>query len=250
MSAATLHLLGTGAAVSDAGRTTTMLAFESGDSVVVVDCGGDVVQRLMAAGVAPDRIEALIVTHEHPDHVSGFPLFMEKIWLLGRRRPIPVYGPEAGIAQARRTFESFDTSGWKGMPEIEWHPVALEEGAPVREDAHWRITAAPGTHSVPVIAVRVEAKAGGGSVAYSADTERSEAVTRLARGAEVLVHEAGGDYKGHTTAGDAARVAAEAGAGRLVLVHLPPGVGEEELRAARRHFEQTELGEDGARYEF
>ncbi|MDP9349072.1 MAG: MBL fold metallo-hydrolase, partial [Gemmatimonadota bacterium] len=124
----TLHLLGTGAAVSDASRTTTMLAFESADSVVVVDCGGDVVQRLMAAGVDLDRIEAMIVTHEHPDHVSGFPLFMEKIWLAGRRRPLPVYGPEAGIAQARRAFESFNTSGWKGMPEIEWHSVPLEEG--------------------------------------------------------------------------------------------------------------------------
>ncbi|HEX6912510.1 MAG TPA: MBL fold metallo-hydrolase, partial [Longimicrobium sp.] len=80
-----VHLLGTGAGVSGPERTTTMLAFESGGHAVVVDCGGDAIQRLMAAGVDPAGIEALIVTHEHPDHVAGFPLFMEKIWLLGRR---------------------------------------------------------------------------------------------------------------------------------------------------------------------
>lgn len=246
---ATLHLLGTGAALSDASRTTTMLAFEEGDSVLVVDCGGDVVQRLLAAEVDLDHVQALVVTHEHADHVSGFPLFMEKIWLAQRRRPIPVYGPAPALAQARRVFEAFDTSGWKGLPEIQWREVPLEEGASVLEDDRWKVTASPGEHSVPAIALRVEAK-GGGVVAYSSDTEPSEAVTRLARGADLLVHEASGDYGGHTTAEGAARVAAEAGAGRLVLVHLPPEVGDEELRAARGHFERTELGEDGARYGF
>lgn len=246
---ATLHLLGTGAALSDPSRTTTMLAFEDGESVLVVDCGGDVVQRLLAAEVELDHVQALVVTHEHPDHVSGFPLFMEKVWLAQRRRPIPVYGPAPALSQARRVFEAFDTSGWKGLPEIQWREVPLEEGASVLEDDRWKVTASPGEHSVPVIALRVEAK-GGGSVAYSSDTERSDAVARLARGADVLVHEASGEHSGHTTVEGAARVAAEAGAGRLVLVHLPPEVGEDELRAARGHFERTELGEDGARYGF
>ena len=67
----TLHLLGTGAALSDPHRTTTMLAFQGNGSVIVVDCGGDVVQRLMQAGVPLDQIEALIVTHEHADHAGG-----------------------------------------------------------------------------------------------------------------------------------------------------------------------------------
>jgi len=89
---AQLHLLGTGAALSGPDRTTTMLAFSAGHSVVVVDCGGDVVQRLLAAGLDPNAISLLVLTHAHPDHVSGFPLFMEKIWLAKRRRPIPVFG--------------------------------------------------------------------------------------------------------------------------------------------------------------
>lgn len=246
----TLHLLGTGAALSDASRTTTMLAFESTDSVVVVDCGGDVVQRLLAGGIDLDRIEALIVTHEHPDHVAGFPLFMEKVWLSGRRRPIPVHGPEAALSQARRTWETFSTGGWKGVPEIRWREVALEEGAPLLESEAWRITAAPGTHSVPVIGVRVDDRRGGGSVAYSCDTEESEAIARLARGVGILVHEASGSYGGHTTVEGAARVAARAEAGRLILVHLPPDVDAGELARARETFPHIELGEDGGKHDF
>jgi ribonuclease Z len=247
---ATLHLLGTGAALSDAQRTTTMLAFEAERSVLVVDCGGDVVQRLLAAGLEPDWIRALILTHEHPDHTSGFPLFMEKIWLAQRRRPIPVYGPERALAQARRIFEAYDTSGWEGMPEIEWRAVALEEGAPVLEDERWRVRASPGTHSVPVIGIRVEEVRGGGSVAYSSDTERSDAIARLAEGADLLVHEATGDFGGHTSAEDAAHVARQAGVGRLVLVHLPPDMTDDDLTQARGSFTPVELGRDGAKYAF
>lgn len=227
-----------------------MLAFQTEGSVLVVDCGGDVVQRLLACGLKVGEITALILTHEHPDHVSGFPLFMEKIWLSKRGRPIPVCGPEAALSQARRIFEAFDTSGWKEMPAIDWRPVALAEGARVWEDARWRVTASPGTHSVPVIGVRVEDLKGGGVVAYSADTERSDVIARLAAAADILVHEAGGDFKGHTTAQDAAHVARQADVGKLVLVHLPPATEQGDVEEARQSFEKIELGVDGAEYRF
>lgn len=245
-----LHLLGTGAALSSSDRTTTMIALEATGSVVVVDCGGDVVQRLLAAGTDLDRIEALIITHEHPDHVSGFPLFMEKIWLTGRRRPIPVHGPKPAIEQARRIFEAFDTSGWEGMPSIEWREVGLREGAVVLDGDHWRITAAPGEHSVPTIGLRVEDKDHAGIVAYSSDTERSDAIARLADGADILVHEATGGFSGHTSVQDAAHVAAQAGVGKLILVHLPPEVSDADLEEARQSFADIEIGRDGATYAF
>ena len=130
----TLHLLGTGAALSDPHRTTTMLAFADENSTLVVDCGGDVVQRLLAAGIDLTTIEALILTHEHIDHVGGFPLFMEKIWLAGRRTPIPVYGIEPALDQARRCFATFDTSRWKGLPDVHWISFPAEPDALVLTD--------------------------------------------------------------------------------------------------------------------
>ena len=248
---AVLHLLGTGSAFSDARRTTTMLAFESGGRTLVVDCGGDVVHRLLASGVDLDGIEGMIVTHEHADHVGGFALFMEKIWLSGRRQPIAVYGIEPAIDQARRVWECFDTKSWKGVPEIRWHRVKHEPGAEVLRNERWHVTASPGTHPVPVVGLRVEA-AGGGVVAYSCDTAPSPSIAGLAAGADILVHEAQQQRTDgvHSTYEQAADVAFKAGARRLVLVHLPPGVEDADLAEARKVFEHTELGQDGARYEF
>jgi len=245
---AVLHLLGTGAAASDASRTTTMLAVEDAGSVVLIDCGGDVVQRALACGIDPDAIDALVVTHEHPDHAGGFALFMVRIWLLGRKRPIAVIGIAPALRQARRVLEAFDTGGWD-LPAIEWRTVEHAPGAEVLRDGRWRITAAPGVHPVPTIGLRVET-AGGGVMAYSCDTERTAAIVELARGAELLVHEATGAFPGHASNEDAAQVAREAGARRLVLVHLPPGVHDGQLAAARAIFPLVEFGEDGARYDF
>lgn len=247
---ARLLLLGTGAALSGPDRTTTMLAFDAERSVVVVDCGGDVVQRLLAADVDLDRISLLILTHAHPDHVSGFPLFMEKIWLAKRRHPIPVAGPGSALAAARKAFAAFDTRGWRGLPEIEWRDVPADEGARIWTDEWLQVTSAPGSHGVPSLALRVEAVETGGVVAYSGDTARSDAVARLADGADILVHEATGDFRGHTTPQDAAHVALQAGVGRLVLVHLPPSLSPSDLEEARDSFPRLELGEDGASYVF
>jgi ribonuclease Z len=247
---ATLHLLGTGAALADGSRTTTMLGIAAPGSLLLIDCGGDVVQRALACGLDLDALDAMLLTHEHPDHVSGFPLFMEKLWLAGRRRPIAVHGPATALDQARRIFDAFDTSGWEGLPEVEWREVALQEGAPVLESDLWRVTAAPGEHSVPVVGFRVEDRSSGGSMAYSADTAKSASITRLAEEAGILVHEAGGDHPSHTTAAQAAEVARDAGARTLVLVHLPADFGESEISDARRIFPETRAGSDGDRIDF
>ena len=252
---ATLHLLGTGASVSEPHRHATMLAFENKDSIMVVDCGSDVIQRLMETGISLaglNRIDGLIITHHHPDHVIGFPLFMQKIWLAGRTRPIAVYGIAPALDHAQRLFACFDTSGWEGMPIIQWHEIPYEEQALVLENENWRITATPGIHSVPVVGLRVEDQLGKGIVAYSCDTEPSPAIERLAVGANILVHEATGSPHNHSSALDAAQIAHRAGVEQLLLVHLPPAhyLTEAQMEEAQKVFAACEKGEELGRYAF
>lgn len=250
-----LFLLGTGASVSDPHRTVTMLAVQAErpdgrPSTLLLDCGGDAVQRLLASGVDLDSLDAVILTHEHADHTAGFPLLVQKLWLAGRRRPIPVYGIAAALAQARRVWEAYDTAAWKeqGLPDLLWHEVPLEEDALAFEDATWRVTAAPGRHGVPVAGYRIEH--GGRALAYSSDTAPHDPIVELAREADLLVHEANGAMEGvHSSAEEAAQVAAQAGAHRLLLVHLPPGCTDEGLAEARKWFTATELGEELGAYD-
>ncbi len=249
----TLHLLGTGAALSHAHRTTTMLAVSDAHageaSTLVVDCGGDVVQRMLAAGLPLGDLAGLVVTHSHPDHVSGFPLFVEKIWLSGRTRAMPVCGIAPALDQARRCFATFDTSGWD-LPPLDYRTVAHAPDAVVWEAAPWHVTAAPVAHFVPNIGLRIEHVRTGRVVAYSCDTEPTDAVIDLARDADVLVHEATGAGPGHSSAVQAAEQAQAAGVGRLLLVHLPDGDLGPALADARAVFPDTDLGDELGAYGF
>lgn len=246
-----LHLLGTGASLSGPGRATTMLAAETGGSIVLVDCGGDPVERLITAGLDPRAIDLLVLTHAHPDHISGFPLLMQKLWLAGRSRPLDVLGPEDALDTASRLFEVFDTSGWEGMPEPRWRRVEENTEHLAWVDDHWRVATAPAQHGKrPTIAVRLQPTAEEGAVTYSADTEYSEAVVKLAERATILVHEATGEFPGHSTAADAARAAAAAQVDRLILVHLPPEPDAADMAEARKIFAALQEGEDGSRHAF
>ncbi len=240
-----LHLLGTGAGYSEPHRTTTMLAFSDADNLVVIDCGGDVIQRVLAAGLNPLDLKHLMLSHSHPDHISGFPLFMEKIWLAGRRDPIPTYGLPEALDQAKRTFATFDTSRWKGLPVCEWHEVKNE----VFEDDSWHVASAPVVHSVPTIGFRIHCKTSNSVVAYSCDTEPTEAVVQLAHEADILIHEATGEYPGHSSAAQAAEIARKANAKQLILVHLPADLAQSDLEQAQAIFPNTSWGLELGRYE-
>ncbi len=248
---ATVHLLGTGAALSDPERTTTMLAVEGDSSLHLIDCGGDAAHRLLASGLDLSKLSGLIVTHEHADHVAGFPLLMERLWLAGIGRSFAVRGIRSALDQARRIHDAFDIGTWPNYPELRYREFPHEEGALVLEDDDFVVRAAPGSHSVPVVGLRFESKRDGRVLVYSCDTEYSPSIVRLAEGADLLIHEASGEAPGHSTAAAAGRVAKEAGVGRLVLVHLPPLNGKEGqwLEEAREAFPGAVLGNDGDKIE-
>lgn len=248
---ATLHLLGTGAVVSDPSRTTTMFAVHSDGGLVLVDCGGDAVQRLLAHDLDPLALDALIVTHEHADHVGGFPLLMERLWVMGRKRPLDVYGIPPAVAQARRSHDAFDTSGWEGYGGFRTVEFPERAETPVFEAHGLRVSASPGRHAVPVVALRIEDLQGGGVVAYSCDTAPEAKVVALSRDCDLMLHEATGEGAIHSSAAQAAEVARDAGAGKLILVHLPPAAQlEADLPAARAIRPELAVGEDGQRYTF
>ena len=231
-------------------RTTTMLALTDGASTLVVDCGGDVAQRLLAADIAVSTLQALLLTHDHLDHVGGFPLLMRKLSLDGRQSILPVCGPAPTLDQVRRTFATIDTSRWKNCFPISWRPIALAKDQLAYSDETWAVRTSPTRHSAPGIGLQITHRHSGSVVAYSSDTSPSPLITELAASADILIHEATGPYSGHSTAAQAAAVAREAGVKRLLLVHVVVEPSIADLKDVRKIFANAETGQELETYEF
>src|SRR5919199_3081938 len=184
-------LLGTAAALPTADRDNTALVFVGHASAILVDCPGGAYAKLLRAGVAPARLTHLLLTHQHADHTHGLPGLLQSLWLGGRTDALPVVGlPEvqALVDRALAAFAPFGEREPFALPRCELSASASD--GPVLETPDFRIWTAPTEHSVPSVAVRVEARASGAAVAYSSDTGPRAAVERLAAGARLLIHEA------------------------------------------------------------
>jgi ribonuclease Z len=228
VTAARFAFLGTSGAAASAARDNTSLVFEAGGAAVLADCSGSTVQRLRRLGVDPLALTHVVVTHVHVDHAYGLPSLVRQLAILGRRAPLTVVCRPEHVEPLRTLLTVFRL--WE---RPEFFPLALAAvdlavGARAFATGGLAVSTAPNAHgAMPNFAVRVEA-AGGGAVVYSSDTQPSEAVVALARGAGTLIHEATfaerdrgpARYVPHSSAADAGRVAARAGVRRLILTHI------------------------------
>lgn len=224
----TVVYLGTGAAVPSPGRDNTSLALDDGREVTLVDTSGSPLKRLADAGIAPDRLKHVVITHEHLDHTFGFPSLLQSLWLAGRREPLPVYAQDETWRLLDRLVDAYRPASWTDGFPIQRHTIVSGD-RPFLETATFSLRSAPGCHSVPTVGLRLES-AGGSVVTYSSDTSPCETITDLARGSDVLIYEstflageeAQANRLGHSTAGQAAQAALAAGVRRLVLLHFTP----------------------------
>lgn len=229
-------ILGSASAVPDAEHENTHMLVEAGGHCVLVDCPGSPIVRLGQAGVDVLRLTDIILTHFHPDHVSGFAALLMGLWLLGRKTPLNVYGLEPTIQRAKAMMDLYDWNHWPGFYPVNFSIIQAEERAVVFNDAELRVSASPVDHLIPTIGLRFDL--GSYALAYSCDTQPSEVVRRLAEGVDVLIHEATGSSVGHTSPEKAGEIAAQAGAGSLYLIHYPPQLVKPEtlLEKARQFF--------------
>jgi ribonuclease Z len=188
-------------------------------NTILIDCGTNPVVRLHQAGLNPLSITDLIITHFHPDHVSGLAMFLMDSWLLGRKESLNIYGLDTTIEKARQMMALFEWHMWPGFYAVNFIPVSASTRALVLQTGEFRIFASPVEHMIPNIGLRVEFPGSGQVLAYSCDTKPSPAVIDLADQADWLIHEATGEALGHTSAEQAGEIARQAGVKKLYLVH-------------------------------
>lgn len=237
----------------------------------VIDCGDGVARQLAMAGVPLPTVRHVFLTHQHSDHNADYGNLIWLAWASGLRTRVDTWGPPPLTRMTELFFEMnaadintriADEGRVPLVPLVHTHEATA--GGLIMQDENVKVTAALVQHPPVVPAFGYRFDGPDRSIVISGDTAPSDNLIALAKGADVLVHEAlyapGVDrlvtgvpnattlkesiISHHTTAEDAGRVAQAAGVKTLVLSHFvppdDPAVTDEMwLNAARTHFRGT-----------
>jgi ribonuclease BN (tRNA processing enzyme) len=248
-----ITVVGSGTVVPRLQRRQSCVVVESGGETLVFDLGSGAVRGMLHAGLDPFAVDRIFFTHFHPDHtVDVVPLLFSIKYGAEEERSRPLYltGPEP--------FQDF----WRSLTEVWGEWMVGEYPTPVSELPHecpspielpgCRLSWAPAEHRLESIAYRLDGE--GGAFVYTGDTEYSESVVKLARGAHTLLIECSfpddSPVPGHLTPSSAARIAAEAGVERVVLTHIYPAADALDLptEIGRRYDGEVMVAVDGFRF--
>lgn len=283
-----LFFAGTGGSVPAARRGLSALLVRLDGDRILFDCGEGTQRQLIRSVGLPD-LDAVFLTHHHADHWLGLPGMLKTFDLRGREKPLDVFGPpgterllgsisgvwgRVGYPLHVTDLAAGDAIEFKGY-EVEAFNVrhrvsafgyqVTEDQRPGRFDAEraaalgvepgpdfGRLQAGETVDGVEPGDV-IGAPRPGRRIVLSGDTAPCDTVRELARGADVLVHEATfldedlerAAETEHSTARQAAEVAVEAEPRLLVLTHLssryPPRLLREEAQAV---FERVHVARD------
>jgi ribonuclease BN (tRNA processing enzyme) len=233
-----------------------------GDRGYVIDCGDGVARQMMAAGVFR-TLRHVFITHHHSDHNADYGTLLLLAWGDALKTPVDTWGPPP-LARMTKLFLEMSAPDLavrekdEGRPPLGplIHPHEIRRAGLVMKDDLVTVTCAIVDHPLVPLALAYRFDCPDRSIVFSGDTAASDALVTLARGADVLVHEAlyvpgapgapGSALRkhimdSHTSVEDAGRIAARAGVKTLVLSHLvpaenPPVSDEQWLAGARRTF--------------
>lgn len=252
-----LVLLGTGAGPVP-GRTRMMTShiMLSNGAAYLLDCGLGVTDRFASTGIPFGALKSIFITHHHADHNIEYGPLLIVGWIQGLHLDVRAFGPPPlkqmteDFMRAYKTTVDFWAEDFKMAPLKSINVQEVSAAGPVTQDDNVKVSAIVVEHPPvkPALAYRFDFK--DRSIAFSGDTTPLDAVAKMAKGADILVHETmlvpavenyirGQIAKGrpvkfeafmahmkadHTPAEDVGRIAAEAGVKTLVLSHLTPAI--------------------------
>jgi ribonuclease BN (tRNA processing enzyme) len=220
-----VQLLGSGDAFGSGGRFQTCFAVTAGPERYLIDCGASSLIAMRTFGVQPVSITAIVLTHLHGDHFGGIPFFLLDAQFYSKRAaPLIIAGPPG---TPRRITEAMDVLFPGASAVRQKFPVDYVEwadGVRVRVGSAW-VTPFAVSHvpETAPFAIRLECE--GRTIAYSGDTEWTDALTRLARDADLLLIESLSYTKRIKHHLDFATLRAhwtELTAKRIVITHMGP----------------------------
>lgn len=191
--------------------------------MLLIDCVSNPIVRLEKAGIDFNNLTDIIVTHFHPDHASGIPLLLMDMWLMGRHKPLNIYGLHYTLDRVETMMNLYNWSEWPHFFPVVFYRLPSDEMTSVLSCDDFIVHASPVHHMIPNIGLRIQFPQTNKIMAYSCDTEPCDEVVRLSADVDVLIHEATGESPGHSSAKQAGEIGQKAGAKKMFLIHYPTG---------------------------
>lgn len=215
-----LSVIGSSGTYPVAGRPASGYLVEQGETRVWCDAGPG---TFTAMPIDADMIDAIVVSHQHPDHCSDlFTAFHAWTYRPEPRRSVPLFGPQAVWERIELFLEK--SQGSTLYETFDFNPVWTGDEIALGEIS---ISFAEMDHSVPTVGSRWEAN--NRTLFFTGDTGPGGSWHQAAQGVDVMLSEASlqgpsesKSVEHHLTAAEAGKLARDAGAGRLVLTHIPP----------------------------
>ena len=221
--AVTVRFVGSGDSFGSGGRFQTCILVDGPGSRVAIDFGTSSLIALAQQGIAPNSIDAILISHLHGDHCGGVPFLLIDAMLAAKReRPLIVAGPR----DLRRRMDEIREALFPGSHvmtprfPLEW--IELEPARP-QAILDLTVTARPARHTQETNPTSLRVEVGGKVLAYTGDTEWTDDVAAVARGADLLIAECyfyAKPIKWHLTYPVIAARRAELGATRVILTHM------------------------------
>jgi phosphoribosyl 1,2-cyclic phosphate phosphodiesterase len=208
-------------------RTRSGAILQAAGATILIDTPPELRLQLIAGGFS--RVDAVLYTHEHADHVNGIDDL--RIFSVRQRRPLPIYGPAETLEQVRASFNYiFDDTvrPYEGTskPSLSLHPT--EPDQPVSVAGVDLLPLAFEHGHLRVFGYRV------GRLAYITDVKViGELQRERLRDLDVLVLNAlwWRSHPTHLSITEAVETARALGARRTYLTHLTHETGHAELEA-------------------
>jgi ribonuclease BN (tRNA processing enzyme) len=245
-----LTIVGSGDAFGSGGRSNTCFWLETGKGTVVVDFGASALPALKRLKLDPNAIDVIVISHLHGDHFGGLPFLLLDAQFLSRRaRPLLIAGPPGAKARLEAAMEIFFPKSTGSKWKFEWQVQEIAIGAETELPGHSVITTEVVHQSgAPSTALRLSD--GRQTFAYSGDTEWTDALLPVARGADLFICECynyAGKLTGHISWETLSERLPHLNARQVMITHMNPTVlaRVEEIRTAG-----VLVAEDGLLHEF
>jgi len=185
-----LRFVGCGDAFGSGGRNNTCFHLTGAQTNLLIDCGASSLPALKRLDIVRNDIELILITHFHGDHFAGLPFFLLDAQFSRRTRPLVIAGPEGIETRLPQVMEALFENSSKTKQKFELQVVTL---APEQTAIFGAVSVTPypvlhGESGGPFLGYRIEAE--GRTIAYSADTEWTEALIPLGQGADLFIAEA------------------------------------------------------------